>query len=177
MSITYLADDNNATFICGFRAIGPDGFGNFTYTTTRSFWKVDLSAEGIGGIESAQLIVVATSITGGGDIIILSSATGGNGWGAVLDSTQADFASTIDFTEDSQMVGSTGTYTFTVDPAHIDASGITYFRFRVDNEANSAPYSKQVQFAAHDHGTPSSRPILRLTLFSGQVIFVNLLPF
>ncbi len=175
MPITYTALTAAATIVVSWRAIGPDGGGNYQYNSRRGFLSFDLTSEGIspGSIETAELILVCSSIVGGGDTIRLSSATGGSGWGATLDSSQADYISTGTFDESDLAVNSTGTKTWAIDPDHIDATGVTYFRLKNLSEGQPSPFSTAANFASQDNGTAANRPILRLTLFTGQVIFVN----
>lgn len=173
MSITYVVNKAATTFRVSYRATGPDGGGNYTFNTRRGFLRFDLSGAGISGIASAQLILVCTSTVGGGGDILLLSAQDPDGFGTTLDATEADFISSNTYEESTVSVTSTGTKTWTIDPAHISVSGITYFRLSLVGEYGEVPINNGALFNSQNAGTPANRPILRLVLSSGQVILVQ----
>ena len=175
MSITFTVNKAATTFRVSYRAFGPDGFGNYTFQTRRGFMSFDLSGEGIspGSIATAELILTATTIVGGGSNIELYTALDPDGFGATLDATEPDFSSSaVDF-ESALNVTTTGTKTWEVDPDHINATGVTYFCLRHQSEFTEVPHNTGSLYASQTNATVGSRPILRLTLSSGQVIFVN----
>lgn len=177
MSVVYTADSASTTLNCRYRAVGPDGFGNYTYTQRRGFIPFDLFAAGIGAgtVESAQLILRCTTVVGGSVPVQLRSAVDPNGFGATLDSTHADWASTQTFTEDTQIVDATGVWTWDVDPAHLSYTGPTYFSLFDEDEGAGASFQTAAVFNSSEAGTPANRPILRLTLRTGQLIFVQVM--
>lgn len=174
MSVTYAVSKAATTFQVSYRAIGPI-FGNYTYNTRRGFLKFDLTGLGVGGIEAAQLLLVCATVIGGGQTIKLRSATGGAGFGTTLDATSADFQSTLTYDEGDTAVTSTGLKTWTIDPTHIDTNGVNDFRLQCLLEQEPSPFSQGVTFASQENGTVANRPILRLTLTSGQIIFINVM--
>ena len=175
MPVSYSVNKTLTTFSVRYRSAGPDGAGNYTLTQQYGFIPFDLAAAGIaaGTVESAALILRCTTIVGGGQDVLLRSSVDPNGFGATLDATNADWKSSRDDTHDLISVTSTGFHTFTVNPAVLSYSGITYFSL-YPNLTGSAPFQKSSAFNAKEAGTPSNRPVLRLTLFSGQVIFVQI---
>lgn len=159
-----------------YRAVGPDIFGINTFTQQRVFLPFDLSSYGLdaGRVESATLILRCASIVGGGCIVRLSSATGASGFGATLDATNADWNSTNTYTEDELAVTSTGTKQWSIDPTHLDYGGVTYLRLKNIDEGTSGPtWQTSATFNTTNDGTPEWRPLLRLTLRTGQLIFVQ----
>lgn len=176
MSVTYAVSKVATTFQVSYRAVGPV-LGNYTYNTRRGFLQFDLAAEGIspGSIESAELQLVCASVIGGGETFILRSAIDPSGWSTTLDASSADYQSTISVLEGSLAISTTGTKIWSVAPSSINTAGVTYFRLQVSDEAAVAPASKGATFASQNHGTAANRPILRLTLFTGQVIIVNII--
>jgi hypothetical protein len=174
VSVTYTVSKAATTFQVSFRAIGPS-LGVYTYNTRRGFLAFDLTGLGLGGIESAQLILVCASVIGGGQTMKLRSALDPNGFGATLDATSGDFTSTLTNDEGDLAITTTGTKTWTVNPANLDNNGVNYFRLQCLLEAEAAPFSQGATFASQNNGTAANRPKLRLTFFSGQVIFVNAL--
>lgn len=172
MAIVYTVSKADTTFVVAYRATGPILL-IFTYIQRRGFLPFDLSAEGIspGSIESAQLILQCTILVGSTSHIQLHSAIDPNGFGTTLEAIYDDWASSDTYLEDTVDIGSTGQYTWDIDPSHIDVTGVTYFRLRQQEEGASAVFFKSVTFSSTT--AASNKPILRLVLSSGQVIFVN----
>jgi hypothetical protein len=172
VAISYSVNKAAGTFVVSYRATGPV-LGIYTYTQRRGFLPFDLSAEGISpdSIESAQLILQCVTLVGGTSSIQLHSAIDPDGFGTTLQATNADWASSDTYLEDTESITSTGQYTWTIDPSHIDTTGVTYFRLRQEGEGGSAIFFKSATF--NSTTAASNKPILRLVLASGQVIFVN----
>lgn len=177
MSVTYAVSKDAVTNTCNYRALDL-GTGFFQYNQRRAFWPFDLTGSGLsaGDVELAELILVCTIIVGGGNDMILTSAIGANGFGALLEATNGDWASTVTNLEDTLLVNATGTYTFSVNPANLDYTGVNYFRLKnaADDgmDSEDAPYQTGASFSSAN--ASSNKPILRLTLRSGQVIIINI---
>lgn len=174
MAVSYSVSKASTTIVVTYRATGPVA-GIYTYNQRYGFIPFDLVAAGVaaGTVESAELILRCTTVVGGGQTIWLRSSGDPNGFGATLDATQADWQSSRDFDHDTVVVHSTGVYSFNVDPAGLIYTGLTYFSL-FPLEQGGAVFNQSASFNSNDAGTPSNRPVLRLTLFSGQVIFVQI---
>jgi hypothetical protein len=173
VAVTYTAATAANIFTATYRAAGPTG-GIFTYNQRRIFMSFDLPGAGVaaGSVVAAQLILNCTVTVGGGCPCQLRSDKV-SGWGTTLDSTHADWASTQTSVEDTVFVAGAGTYTWNVNPANLSFVGRTWFSIWDTDEGLPAPYQTSATFNSEDAGTPTNRPILRLTLASGQVIFVQ----
>ncbi len=133
----------------------------------------DLPGAGIsaGQVESAELILNCTTVVGGGcDVELLTSTIG---FGATLDAAQADWELDNYMPESTVDVSATGTYTWTLDPNSLSYSGISYLALWDTDEGIGASFQTAAVFSSVQAGTPSNRPVLRLTLTSGQVIYIN----
>lgn len=171
MAISYTVSKAGTTIQVGYRITGPS-LGIYTHTDRHGFLPFDLPGAGVtGGILAADLIVVCVTVVGGGCPIRLKTAVDPNGFGATLDASHDDWASTTTYDEGYLDVNSTGTYTWAIDPTHLSLTGLSYCRFSNDEAGTGAPYNKNVQFASTT--AASNKPILRLTLGGGQVIFIN----
>jgi hypothetical protein len=127
----------------------------------------------VDGVASVELRAYCAALTSSGGTVTLQSATGASGWGPTLDATFADFTSTNTYIEDSLLVNSTGTKTFAVDKAHLDYSGITYFRMLFSAEGSISPYYDGCLWVSADNGT--NQPVLVITLLDLTVIYVPIM--
>lgn len=177
MSVVYSADSTAPASVVRYRATGPDGLGNFTFNQRRAFMPFDLLSTGLsaGDVESADLIFIVQTVTGGGCPARVTSSGNAGGFGATLDATNADWASSDDNLETEIAINATGTYTVPVAVANLDFSGETYYRLMNAEEGQGAMYDRGFTFSTGSAGTPSNRPILRLTLRTGQLIFVQMI--
>lgn len=172
MAVTYAVVKTLSTFTVRFRASGPVA-GTYTYNEDRAFLSFDLPAAGVtGGVIAADLILRCTTIVGGGCTVRAYTALDPDGWGTTLDATHDDWASTRTNNEYEQAVNATGVYTWPINPAHLSLSARTYFSLYCVESAG-APYQVAASFNSQNAGTPSNRPILRLTLSTGQIIFLQ----
>lgn len=164
MSITYTTSTVSNTFVANYRAVGPDGAGQFQFNQRRAFLSFDLTGSGLSLslVTGADLILVCESLVGGGCPVRVTSAVDPNGWGLILDATNADWASTDDNVEGIVSVTATGLYTIPVNIMNINFSGVTYYRLMNDEEGASAAYNQGARFFSRNAGTPSNRPILRI---------------
>lgn len=177
VSDSYSVSKVATVMVVNYRATGPDGSGNWAFNLRRAFTSFDLSAAGIaaGTVESAQLILNCTAIVGGSCPVQLMSDSA-TGWGTTLDATHDDWISTRANVEDTLVVSSTGSgKTWNVNPNNLSYTGRTWFSLWNTDEGISAPYQTSATFSTKEAGTPANRPILRLTLRSGQVIFVQVM--
>lgn len=172
MAISYGVVSGLTTFTVRFRATGPVA-GIYTYNEDRAFLSFDLPGAGItGGVDAADLILRCTAVVGGGCTTRVYTAVDPDGWGTTLDATHDDWASTRTNDEGEQLVDATGVYTWPINPEHLSFTDRTYFSLYCV-ESGGAPFQVAASFNSQNAGTPSNRPILRLTLSSGKVIYVN----
>jgi len=172
MAISYTVSKVATTFVVNYKASGPVGV-TFTYVQRLAFMGFDLSSSGItlGQVDFAELILRCVATVGGGNTLIVTSASDPNGFGATLSASNADWASTVINSEGTVDVFATGQYIIPVNKANIDFSGVTYYRLMNFNEGDGAPYQTGATF--NSVTATSNKPILRLTLFSGQIIYIN----
>lgn len=177
MSVSYSVSKTATTFACRYRAVGPDGLGNYTYSQQRGFLPFDLSSFGLslGRVESAVLILRCTTTVGGGATVQVRTAVDPNGFGATLDATHNDWISTQTYAEETQFVNATGFWQWNIDPAHLDYAGVTYFSLFNEDEGAGSSFQTSSVFNSREAGTPENRPVLRLTLRTGQLIFVQVM--
>jgi hypothetical protein len=150
----------------------------YRFTQQRAFIPFNLPAAGIaaGMVASALLILRCTAVVGGSCPARAQTAIEPNGFGTTLDATNADWASSDTWNEELVGVNATGVWEWDIDPTHLNYTGTSYIRIFDEDElggGGGAPYQTAASFNSQNAGTPSNRPILRLTLTSGQVIFVN----
>lgn len=175
MAVSYVVNKTGTTFAVRYRAEGPGVFPElYRYTEQWAFMPFDLPTAGIsaGMVASAQLILRCTATVGGGCHVHLYTAVDPNGFGATLDATHDDWASTETNSESVTFVNATGVFTWDLDPEHLSYTGISYLKLKND-DGEGAPYQTAALFNSQNAGTPSNRPILRLTLRTGQVIFLQ----
>lgn len=174
---TYSASTSATTLRSGAK-FSTDGEYD-THVRTRAYMKFDLSSYGLtlAQIDSAVLRMYVKTIyqsAGGGTSgpHELWCGTSGDNWGTTLQANSADFQSTAVYQEDEQTISSTGSMLWTVDKSHLNLSGITYFKIRLDGTVECAENYEYVDWYSQNDGTASRRPALCITLVSGRRIFV-----
>ena len=147
MAISYAVFKTGTTIQVQYRAVGPS-LGIFTYNQNRGFLPFDLLSTGlsVSQIESVDLIFTVVTLVGGGCTTLITSASNSNGFGATLDATHDDWASTTEHTETLYSITATGTYTIPMSVANLDFSGTMYYRMRNNDEGAGAVYSQGFLF-------------------------------
>ncbi len=162
MAVTYTLSNTGTTFAVNYRAAGPT-LGIYTFNQKRGFLSFDLTGSGltVDVVQTVQLILRVSAVTGGGSTFVLRSAIDPNGFGATLDATHDDWASTKTHDEQTMSITNTGVVTWTVDKTHINYGGVTYFSMENTLEGTPSPYNSGITMNSREAGTPANRPVLR----------------
>jgi len=136
---------------------------NDTYQNSRGYLKFDLSTSGLSlpSITAVVLKIYAETIYGTPSIHRLRSGSVSDNWGAALQATEGDWASTDVNIEDGKLVDAVGWYEFAVAKANLNLSGLTYFRIS-DMWEGETDYA-YVLWTSQNAVVATYRPKLKIT--------------